>query len=83
MMTSHKRCFAMVFATAGVAGVFMLAPVAAAAPDCVNTGPNTTQCSTAGHTQIITSPPPMNNGPWGWPYGGGFGISLGGWDIGW
>ena len=80
-MSSHRRWIAIVFATAGTAGAVLLAPAAAAAPDCVNTGPNTTQCSTPGHTQIITGPPVMNNGPWGWPYGGGFGISLGG--IGW
>ena len=82
-MSSHRRWIATVFATAGTAEMVLLAPAAAAAPDCVQTGPNTTQCSTAGHTQIITSPPPMNNyGPWGWPYSG-FGISLGGIGIGW
>ncbi|MCW2557345.1 MAG: hypothetical protein JWP55_1309, partial [Mycobacterium sp.] len=42
------------------------------------TGPNTTQCQTPGHTQIITGPPAMNNGPYyGWPYGGGFVLDLG------
>jgi hypothetical protein len=53
------------------------APVASAAPECVQTGPTTTQCSSAGHTQIVTSPPANNNGPfYGWPYGGG-GIIIG------
>ncbi|MDX1870797.1 hypothetical protein SBI67_01570 [Mycolicibacterium sp. 120266] len=57
--------------------VFIYAPPAAAAPDCVKTGPTTTQCSSPGHTQIVTSPPANNNGPfYGWPYGGG-GIIIG------
>ncbi|WP_416276436.1 hypothetical protein [Mycolicibacterium sp. J2] len=56
---------------------FIHAPLAAAAPDCVQTGPNTTQCTSPGHTQIVTSPPANNNGPfYGWPYGGG-GIIIG------
>jgi hypothetical protein len=68
----------MTLAVAGVSAAVVMAPVAAAAPDCVNTGPTTTQCSTPGHSQIITSPPVMNNGPWyGWPYGGGFVLDLG------
>jgi hypothetical protein len=68
----------MVLAVAGVTAVVVMAPVAAAAPNCVNTGPTTTQCQTPGHAQIITSPPAMNNGPWyGWPYGGGFVLDLG------
>lgn len=53
------------------------APLAAAAPQCVHTGPMTTQCASPGHTQIVTSPPATNNGPfYGWPYGGG-GIVIG------
>jgi hypothetical protein len=72
------RVLPMVFAVAGVSATIAMAPVASAAPDCINTGPNTTQCETPGHAQIITSPPPMNNGPWyGWPYGGGFVLDLG------
>jgi hypothetical protein len=68
----------MVFAVAGACAVVATAPVAAAAPVCVNTGPMTTQCQTPGHSQIITSPPAMNNGAWyGWPYGGGFVLGLG------
>jgi len=69
------RVLPMVLAVAGVTAAVAMAPAAAAAPDCVNTGPMTTQCQTPGHAQIITSPPAMNNGPWyGWPYGGGFGL---------
>jgi hypothetical protein len=76
-MSSHRRCIATVFA-AGAAGAIVLAPVAGALPDCTNTGPNTTQCSTPGHTQITTGPPPMDYGPWyGWPAFGGWGISIG------
>jgi hypothetical protein len=31
----------------------------------------------------VTSPPVQNGPYWGWPYGGGFGISIGGWGFGW
>jgi hypothetical protein len=64
-----------------VACALCLVPVAAATPQCISTGPNTTQCQTNGSSQIVTSPPPLNNwGGWG-PYwgGGGLVISLGGW----
>jgi hypothetical protein len=57
-----------------------MAPVAAAAPQCTNTGPNTTQCQTNGSAQIVTSPP-LNNNYGGFPYGGGFIIGIGG--FGW
>ena len=51
-------------------------PVAAAAPECVNIGPTTTQCQTNGSAQIVTSPQPNNN--WGgWPYWGGGGLVIG------
>lgn len=54
-------------------------PVAAAAPDCVNTGPRTTQCHTGGSTQIVTTPaetgPPF--GGWGYGYGGYGGLVIG------
>jgi hypothetical protein len=72
------RVVPMVLAVAGVTAAAVMAPAAAAAPNCVSTGPTTTQCQTPGHAQIITSPPAMNNGPWyGWPYGGGFVLDLG------
>lgn len=57
------------------------APASAIPPRCVDTGPNTTQCSTNGSTAIVTSPPrnQFNNfgfGPWfGW--GGGLVIGIG------
>lgn len=72
------RVLPMVLAVAGVTAAVAMASAATAAPKCVNTGPNTTQCQTPGHAQIITGPPAMNNGPWyGWPYGGGFVLDLG------
>ncbi|MDT5187781.1 MAG: hypothetical protein QOI28_32 [Mycobacterium sp.] len=72
------RVLPMVLAVAGVTAAVAMAPAATAAPNCVNTGPMTTQCQTPGHAQIITSPPAMNNGPWyGWPFGGGFVLDLG------
>ncbi|RAV11047.1 hypothetical protein DQP55_14650 [Mycolicibacterium sp. GF69] len=46
----------------------LLAPVAAAAPECVSTAPNTTRCDTSGSSQIVTSPS-MRTGPyqsWSW-----------------
>ncbi|KUI39372.1 hypothetical protein AU194_18480 [Mycobacterium sp. GA-2829] len=55
-------------------------PVAAAAPDCVNTGPRTTQCETGGSTQIVTSPQevlPYSGWGYGYGYGGGLLIGFG------
>ena len=65
-------------ATAGVSAAIAVAPLATAAPQCINTGPNTTQCESNGNAQIVTSPPANNNyGYWGFPIiafgGGGFG----------
>ncbi|MGV0873708.1 hypothetical protein [Mycolicibacterium sp. XJ879] len=52
------------------------APTTAAAPQCTDVGPNTTQCQTNGSAQIVTSPSVFAEN-WGWPYGG-FVIGLGG-----
>ncbi len=82
-MRSKIRYLTPLFAAAGVCAAVVIAPVVAAAPECINTGPNTTQCQTNGSSQIVTSPPPINKwGGWG-PYwgGGGFVIGLGG--FGW
>ena len=77
-MSSKARCLSMLFATAGAVTAIAVAPVAAAAPECTNTAPNTTQCETNGSAQIVTSPPPNNNyGYWGYPI-----IGFGGWGIG-
>jgi hypothetical protein len=70
-----------VLLAAGVGGGILMAPVAAAVPECINTGPNTTQCQTGGSTQIVTSPPVNNNFWGGWPWGGGLIVGIGG--IGW
>ncbi len=79
-MPSRNRYTATLF-TAGAAFAFVaLAPVAAAAPECRNVGPNTTQCQTNGSAQIVTSPEPTSG--WGGvPYwfGGGLVIGFGGW----
>ena len=64
-----------------VAGLLLAIP-AAAAPQCTDTGPNTTICQTPGHAQITTSPNPALTNPYpGWGFGG-IGIGLGGIWIG-
>jgi hypothetical protein len=74
------RSLTPLLAAAGTCAVIAIAPVAAATPQCTNTGPNTTQCQTNGSTQIVTSPQQNNN--WGWPgWGGGIIIGIGG--VGW
>lgn len=76
------RPFPLILISAGCcAAALAFAPVAAAIPDCVNTGPTTTQCQRNGNVQIATSPGVINNYPFGWPYvngGGGINIDLGG-----
>lgn len=60
----------------------LLASPADAAPQCTDTGPNTTICQTPGHAQITTSPNPALTNPYpGWGFGG-IGIGLGGLWIG-
>ena len=56
-MRIEIRYLTPLLAAVGVSAAVLLAPVAAAAPECTNTGPNTTQCQTRGSTQIVTSPP--------------------------
>lgn len=77
-MTMNRRLAAPLLATLAVAGAIGLAAPAAARPDCVNTAPNTTMCTTNGSSSLTTSPPANNNGPWGfggYPFGGfAFGI---------
>ena len=76
-MFSHICSLTTVFATAGVSAAIALAPAAQARPECTQTGPNTTQCTTNGSSQITTSPPAMQGPNYGgWPvFGfGGFGI---------
>ena len=79
-MRSKIRYIATLFVTAGACAL-VPAPVAAAAPECVNIGPTTTQCQTNGSSQIVTSPQPINNwGGWGPFWGGGLVIGIGGFD---
>ncbi|MFN8072019.1 MAG: hypothetical protein U0R66_09495 [Mycobacterium sp.] len=65
---------------------FLLAPPAAAVPECTDTAPNTRTCVTHGHTAIITTPDPAFTNPWpGWGFGFGtpaFGLGRGGVWIG-
>lgn len=78
-MRIKSRFFTVLLASAGACTAIAVAPVAAAAPQCTNTGPNTTQCQTNGSAQIVTSPPVTNNYPyWGFPI-----ISFGGWGFNW
>ena len=81
-MRTRLRSLTPLFAAAGVCAAIAMAPVAAAAPpQCTTVAPNTTQCQTNGSAQIITSPQLQNN--WGWPWGGGLVIGIGGRGWGW
>jgi hypothetical protein len=81
-MRIRIRHLTPLLAAAGVCLSVLAAPVAAAAPECINTGPTTTQCESNGSTQIVTSPPTYSYYPYGgWPVGG-FGITFGGFGIG-
>jgi len=78
-MRLRIRSTATLFAMAGACALTVV-PVAAAAPECINIGPTTTQCQTNGSAQIVTSPQPVNNyGNWGPYWGGGLVIGIGGW----
>lgn len=75
------RNLSMLLVGAAVATAVATAPVAMAQPECTQTGPTTTQCTTNGSAQITTSPPRVSQV---YPYGG-WGIGFGGfgWGIGW
>jgi hypothetical protein len=78
MRTKFRSLTTLLAATAACAAI-TVAPIATAAPECTNTGPNTTQCESNGNAQIVTSPPANNNyGYWGFPI-----IGFGGWGLGW
>jgi hypothetical protein len=69
-----KICFvAPAMVLAGVASALVVAPTTLAQPQCVSTGPTTTQCTTGGSNQIITSPPLVRSNNYGWGILGGFG----------
>ena len=80
-MRIRIRYITSLLAAAGVCLSVIAAPVAAAAPECVNTGPNTTLCQSNGSAQLVTSPPANNFYPyWGFPIIGFGGIGIG---FGW
>jgi hypothetical protein len=81
-MPARIRSVTPFLAAAGVCAAVLMAPVAAAAPECTTVAPNTTQCETNGSAAIVTSPQLQNNYG-GWPWGGGLVIGLGGWGWGW
>lgn len=58
-------------AALGLSAAVLFSPTASAAPECTNISPQTTQCSTTGGSnRITTSPPNTNYGTWpGWTYG--------------
>ncbi|WP_264068700.1 hypothetical protein [Mycolicibacterium komossense] len=69
---------AMVSAVLGftLLGTLLVAPVAVALPQCITTAPNTTQCTTGGSNQIVTSPPLISSNNYGWPVFGGLGPNI-------
>ena len=78
-MCIRIRYLTTLLAAAGACAAISAAPIAAAAPECTNTCPNTTQCESRGIAQIVTSPPQNNYYPyWGFPI-----IGFGGIGIGW
>jgi hypothetical protein len=77
-MCIETRYLTMLLGSAVACAAIAAAPIAAAAPECTNTGPNTTQCENEGNAQIVTSPPANNYGYWGFPI-----IGFGGWGFGW
>ncbi len=73
-MAKKYGFFASAMVMAGLGSAVILAPSAAALPECVTTAPYTTQCTTGGSTQIITSPPLVRSNNYGWGIlGGGWG----------
>jgi hypothetical protein len=87
-MRIRMRLLTTFLAAGGACTAIAAAPIAAAAPQCTYTGPNTTQCQTNGSAQIVTSPPANNYYPyWGFPIiafgGGGIGFGGGGIGLGW
>ncbi|MGE2722307.1 hypothetical protein [Mycolicibacterium celeriflavum] len=78
-MKTLYRWLPPLLAAGGVGVCALVTPIAGAAPECSNVAPNTTQCQTNGSSQIVTSPSVQTSPYWGWPYGGGLVIGLGGW----
>jgi hypothetical protein len=76
-MNLLARTAAVLFGGFGALAV-LVAPTAAAAPDCTDVGKTVTYCTTNGSTQITTTPPPWNYGGWMgigvWPLVGAYGL---------
>ena len=78
-MPMKIRFVAPAMVMAGLGSALLLAPTGSAQPpQCVSTGPYTTQCTTGGSNQIITSPPLVAANNYGWPVLGGWPIITGG-----
>lgn len=60
----------------GLGSALVVAPTASALPQCVTTAPWTTQCTTGGSNQIITSPPLVPSNNYGWPVLGNWGPTI-------
>lgn len=76
-MSALIPSLAVFTAAAGLAVGIAAAAPAAAVPECINTGPTTTQCQSPGNAQINTAPPyNTNDYPFGWPFWGSSGISI-------
>ncbi len=75
-MAKKFRFIAPAAAMAGVGFALfsgtLFAPAAGALPTCVTIAPNTTQCTTGGSNQIVTSPPLVPSNNYGWPVLGGW-----------
>ncbi len=78
-MSTKSRYLTTLLVASAAAASIAVAPVAAAAPQCTNTGPNTTQCETQRkRTDRHIAPANNNYGYWGYPI-----IGFGGWGFGW
>ncbi len=67
----------VIAAAAGVVFGIVAAAPAGAVPVCTNTTPTTTQCERPGNAQVSTAPPYTTNYPFGWPFWGSGGVTIG------
>lgn len=70
-MRTSTKFFVPSLTVLGLSAAVLFSPSASAAPECTSISPQTTQCSTVGGSnRITTSPPNTNYGTWpGWTYG--------------
>ena len=76
-MSAVTPSLVVITAAAGVVIGILAAAPAGAIPQCTNTTPTTTQCERPGNAQVSTSPPYTTNYPFGWPFWGSGGITIG------